>query len=181
MTDTARVILWGSDIGAITWLPDRGLGVFQYTPEFSRSRIEVAPLMMPLADRPYEFPSLSRETFRGLPGMLADSLPDRFGNTLINAWLSARGRAPGSFTPVERLCYTGTRGMGALEFRPLITDAPRSSRTVEIDALVALANRVLDERVALEGKLAGEAEAEYLAGNARHFGFEMAQPAGGSF
>ena len=156
MTDTARVILWGSDIGAITWLPDRGLGVFQYTPEFSRSRIEVAPLMMPLADRPYEFPSLSRETFRGLPGMLADSLPDRFGNTLINAWLSARGRAPGSFTPVERLFYTGTRGMGALEFRPLITDAPRSSRTVEIDALVALANRVLDERVALEGKLAGD-------------------------
>jgi len=156
MTDTARVILWGSDIGAVTWLPDRGLGVFQYTPEFAQSGIEVAPMMMPLSDTPYEFPSLSRETFKGLPGMLADSLPDKFGNTLINAWLSSRSREPGSFTPVERLCYTGTRGMGALEFRPLINEAPRTSRRVEIDALVALANRVLDDRVALEGKLTGE-------------------------
>jgi serine/threonine-protein kinase HipA len=156
MTDTARVILWGRDIGAVTWLPDRGLGVFQYTPEFARSGIEVAPMMMPLTDIPYEFPSLSRETFRGLPGLLADSLPDRFGSTLINAWLSSRGREPGSFTPVERLCYTGTRGMGALEFRPLMNDAPRSSRKVEIDALVSLANRVLDDRIALEGKLTGD-------------------------
>lgn len=156
MTDTARVILWGSDIGAVTWLPDRGLGVFQYTPEFARSGIELAPMMMPLSDTPYEFPSLSRETFKGLPGLLADSLPDKFGNTLINAWLAARGREPGSFTPVERLCYTGTRGMGALEFRPLINEAPITTRKVEIDALVSLANRVLDDRIALEGKLTGE-------------------------
>lgn len=156
MTDTARVILWGSDIGAVTWLPERGLAVFQYTPEFARSGIEVSPWMMPLTDVPYEFPSLSRETFKGLPGMLADSLPDRFGTTLINAWLSARGREPGSFTPVERLCYTGTRGMGALEFRPLMNEAPSSARTVEIEPLVALANRVLDDRIALEGKLSGD-------------------------
>ena len=118
MTDTARVILWGRDIGAVTWLPDRGLGTFQYTPEFARSGIQVSPMMMPLTDTPYEFPSQSRETFKGLPGMLADSLPDKFGNTLINVWLSSRGREPGRFTPVERLCHTGTRGMGALEFRP---------------------------------------------------------------
>jgi len=155
MTDTARVILWGSDIGAVSWLPDRGIGVFQYTPEFAHSGIEVAPLMMPLTDAPYEFPSLSRETFKGLPGLLADSLPDRFGSTLINAWLSRRGRDPGSFTPVERLCYTGTRGMGALEFKPLMNDAPTGSRKVEIDALVDLANRVLDDRIALEGKFTG--------------------------
>ncbi len=156
MTDTARVILWGRDIGAVTWLPDRGLGVFQYTPEFTQSGIELAPMMMPLSNTPYEFPSLSRETFKGLPGMLADSLPDKFGNTLINAWLSAQSREPGSFTPVERLCYTGTRGMGALEFRPPINEAPRTARKVEIDALVSLANRVLDDRIALEGKLTGE-------------------------
>jgi serine/threonine-protein kinase HipA len=155
MTDTARVILWGSDIGAVTWLADRGIGVFQYTPEFAASGIAVAPVMMPLTDFPYEFPSLSRETFKGLPGMLADSLPDKFGNTLINAWLSRRGREPGSFTPVERLCYTGTRGMGALEFKPLMRDAPTESRRVDIDALVALANRVLDDRIALEGKFTG--------------------------
>ncbi len=162
MTDTARVILWGSDIGAVTWLPGRGLGVFQYTPEFAQSGIEVAPMMMPLSNTPYEFPSLSRETFKGLPGMLADSLPDKFGNTLINAWLSAQSREPGSFTPVERLCYTGTRGMGALEFRPLINESPKTARKVEINALVSLANRVLDDRIALEGKLTGEDDAHAI-------------------
>ena len=156
MIDTARVILWGSDIGAVSWVADRGLAVFQYTPEFARSGIQVAPFMMPLTDAPYEFPSLARESFRGLPGLLADSLPDKFGNALINAWLATQGRAPGSFTPVERLCYTGTRGMGALEFRPLIKEAPKSSRKLAIEALVALANRVLDERVAMAGKLAGD-------------------------
>ena len=155
MKDTARVILWGSDIGAVTWLPERGIGVFQYTPEFAQSGIEVAPLMMPLTDAPYGFPSLSKETFKGLPGLLADSLPDKFGSILINAWLSRRGRDPGSFTPVERLCYTGTRGMGALEFKPLMSDAPAVSRKVEIDALVDLANRVLDDRIALKGKFNG--------------------------
>ena len=156
MTDTARVILWGRDIGAVTWLPDRELGVFQYTPDFARSRIQLAPLMMPLTDVPYSFPSLSRATFKGLPGLLADSLPDTFGHTLINAWLAQRGRDPGSFTPVERLCYTGSRGMGALEFKPRLHDAPTSSRTVEIEALVALANRVLDDRIALHGKFTGD-------------------------
>lgn len=162
MNDTARVILWGSDIGAVTWLSDRGIGVFQYTPEFSVSGIEVAPIMMPLTDSPYEFPSLSRETFKGLPGLLSDSLPDKFGNTLINAWLSQQGRDPGSFTPVERLCYTGARGMGALEFKPRMTDAPTTSRRIEIDALVALANRVLDDRIALEGKFTGVDDAHAI-------------------
>jgi len=123
MTDTARVILWGSDIGAITWLNDQNLGVFQYTPEFVESRIELAPLMMPLRITPYQFPSLAKESFNGLPGLLADSLPD---------------------------------GMGALEFKPVLNDAPTSSRKVEIDSLVALANRVLDERVALNVKFSGK-------------------------
>ena len=156
MTDTARVILWGSDIGAVTWLRDRELGVFQYAPGFTASRIEVAPLTMPLRNESYEFPSLSKETFRGLPGMLADSLPDKFGNMLIRAWLARQGREAGSFTPVERLCYTGARGMGALEFKPMLKEAPRSARKVEIEALVALANRALDDRIALQGKFKGE-------------------------
>jgi len=156
MTDTARVILWGSDIGAITWLNDQNLGVFQYTPEFVESRIELAPLMMPLRITPYQFPSLAKESFNGLPGLLADSLPDKFGNALIDAWLSEQGRDKKSFTPVERLCYTGSRGMGALEFKPVLNDAPTSSRKVEIDSLVALANRVLDERVALNVKFSGK-------------------------
>lgn len=155
MTDTARVILWGRDIGAVTWVAGRNVGVFQYTPEFAESQIEVAPLMMPLRPGPYEFPSLSNESFSGLPGMLADSLPDKFGNALINAWLASRNRTPGSFTPVERLCYIGTRGIGALEFQPSTGVDNSAARRIEIDALVELADRVLDERIALGGKLTG--------------------------
>ena len=156
MVDTARVILWGRYIGAVTWLHDRELGVFQYDPEFVASQIKVAPLTMPPGTEPYEFPSLSRETFKGLPGMLADSLPDKFGNMLINAWLASEGRDLESFTPVERLCYTGTRGMGALEFEPTLYGVSTSAGKVDIDALVALANRVLDDRIALQGKFTGK-------------------------
>lgn len=149
---TARVLLWNRDIGAVTWLDDQEIGVFQYTPEFVSSGVEVAPLMMPLQDAPYQFPALARETFSGLPGMLADSLPDKFGNGLIDAWLASQSRSPSSFNPVERLCYTGSRGIGALEFKPAIPDSAPKTRKVEIDALVGLANRVLDERVSLAGK-----------------------------
>ena len=88
MTD-ASVILWGSVIGAVSWLEDREIGVFQYNPDFIHSGIQVAPLMMPLSDFPFEFPALKRETFKGLPGLLADSLPDKFGNAVIDAWLAA--------------------------------------------------------------------------------------------
>lgn len=162
MSENARVILWGRDIGAVTWLHDQDIGVFQYTPEFAESNIEVAPLTMPLRTTPYQFPSLAKETFKGLPGLLADSLPDKFGNTLINAWLSRQGRDTGSFTPVERLCYTGNRGMGALEFKPLLNDAPSSTRKVDIDALVSLANRVLDDRIALKGKFSGDDDQQVI-------------------
>ena len=119
MNNDARVILWGSVIGAVTWLEDREVGVFQYSPDFADSNIQIAPLMMPLGEFPYEFPALARNTFKGLPGLLADSLPDRFGNAVIDAWLASQGRTAVSFHPVERLCYIGSRGMGALEFNPL--------------------------------------------------------------
>ena len=158
MTD-ARVRLWGRDIGAVSWIAEREIGVFQYAPEFVGSGIEVAPLTMPLAVQPYEFPELPRETFKGLPGLLADSLPDKFGNALIDAWLASQGRSPESFNPVERLCYIGIRGMGALEFEPAVPRNPTRRKRVEIDSLVELANRVLDERVAMAGKLSGEDDA----------------------
>lgn len=156
MNTTARVRLWGRDIGAVTWLEDRELAVYQYTPAFAGSGIQVAPLTMPLQEVPYSFPTLARETFHGLPGLLADSLPDKFGNRLIDAWLASQGRPPGSMSPVERLCYTGTRGMGALEFKPTIAGAPTKTHTIEIEALVDLANRVLDDRISLAGKFAGQ-------------------------
>lgn len=155
MTD-ATVRLWGRDIGAVSWIADRAVGVFQYMPDFVGSRIQLAPAMMPLNPDPFEFPALPRDAFKGLPGMLADSLPDKFGNALINAWLATQGKPAESFNPVERLCYIGTRGMGALEFHPAILKAPARSRNLEIDVLTQLASAVLNNRKGLAGVLTGD-------------------------
>jgi serine/threonine-protein kinase HipA len=150
MTTLAEVRLWGRTIGAVSLAADADVAVFEYTPAFAASGIEVSPVVMPLAGRVYSFPELSRETYHGLPGLLADSLPDRFGNALIDAWLSTQGRLPASFNAVERLCYTGARGMGALEFAPAAGPAARAAVKINIDALVRLASDVLSHR----GKLA---------------------------
>lgn len=161
MTD-ARVRLWGRDIGAVSWIEDRVLAVFQYAPEFVGSGIEVAPVVMPLSANPYDFPGLPKEAFKGLPGLLADSLPDKFGNALIDAWLARQGRRAETFNPVERLCYIGSRGMGALEFLPALSRAQQTSRSVHIDKLVDLAEQVLRERGSLQGVLTGEDDQQAL-------------------
>ena len=161
MTD-ATVRLWGKDIGAVSWVEDRALGVFQYAPDFVDSGIQLSPIVMPLETMPYEFLGLPKDGFKGLPGLLADSLPDKFGNALIDAWLAGQGRPAGSFNPVERLCYIGTRGMGALEFHPTLLKAARRSRRLQIDALVDLANQVLNNRLELKGALSGEDDRETL-------------------
>lgn len=142
----AAVTLWGRRIGAVSIEPGDRAAVFQYTPEFAASGIEVAPLVMPLRREPYRFDRLPRETFYGLPGLLADSLPDRYGHALIDAWLARQGRTPDSFDAVERLCYTGARGMGALEYEPTIGPAATESRRLAVDQLVELASAVLTER-----------------------------------
>ena len=122
----ASINLWGREVAAVSWLPEDGFAVFQYDPEFAQSEIELSPLVMPLSPDPYSFPALPRTTFKGLPGMLADALPDKYGDRLINAWLAEQGRTPESFNPVERLCYVGTRGMGALEFKPALMGKNRA-------------------------------------------------------
>ena len=152
---TAGVHLWGEEIGAVSWQPEREVGVFQYAPGFAGGGVEVAPLNMPLRRRPYTFSDLSRTSFRGLPGLFADSLPDRFGNALIDAWLARQNRPSASFNPVERLCYTGTRGIGALEFQPALKDAPTSAHTLEIERLVELANVILKKHDGVGGRLHG--------------------------
>ena len=162
MNNDARVVLWGTVIGAVTWLEDREVGVFQYTPDFIRSGIQLAPLMMPLGEFPYEFPALARNTFKGLPGLLTDSLPDRYGNAIIDAWLASQGRTAASFHPVERLCYIGSRGMGALEFEPATLGPPTSKHAVEVARLVDLANQILDERARLGGVFSGEDDHEAI-------------------
>ena len=142
----AEVKLWGKTIGAVSWDENTGLANFEYEPAFIGSGIEVAPITMPLSDRIHSFPALPRETFHGLPGLLADSLPDDFGNALINMWLAKEGRDPGSFNPVERLCYTGNRGMGALEYVPSQGPLNTESTHVDVQALVELASEILTKR-----------------------------------
>ena len=147
----AKVQLWGRTIGAVSLDAGREVAAFQYDADFARSGIELSPLVMPPSERVVEFPALPRNTFHGLPGLLADSLPDKFGNALIDAWLATQGRTPDSFNAVERLCYTGTRGMGALEFAPVMGPKSRKASKIEVDALVRLAGEVLTHRGDLQG------------------------------
>ena len=145
----AAVELWGTRIGAVALTDSTGVAAFEYEPAFLASGIQLAPLMLPLEERVYSFPELPRRTFRGLPGLLADSLPDRFGNNLINAWLARQGRTPESFDAVERLCYTGQRGMGALEFMPAQGPSAEASGSIQIADLVTLASEILSQKKGL--------------------------------
>lgn len=153
----ADVYYQGVKAGVAYWDAGRRSGVFEYTAKFVRSGVELAPLMMPLRSGPYQFPNL-HESFGGLPGLLADSLPDTYGNALINDWLRAQGRLPEEFSPVERLCYIGNRGMGALEFRPALRKGNSKSEHVEVEKLVELASAALARREGLSTRLASEAE-----------------------
>ena len=162
MKTVAEVRLWGRTIGAVAFDVDADIAAFEYDPAFTGSGIEISPLMMPLADRVYVFPELSRKTFHGLPGLLADSLPDKFGNALIDAWLATQGRSPESFNGVERLCYTGTRGMGALEFAPATGPKIQQATRIQIDKLVDLASEVLTHRNNLQASFGNKNRNEAL-------------------
>lgn len=158
----AKVELWGRMIGAVSLDESTDVARFQYDPEFVGSGIELSPFMMPVSNQVYEFPTLRRDSFHGLPGLLADSLPDRFGNALIDAWLATQGRISDSFTAVERLCYTGRRGMGALEFSPALGPRPRKAKKIEINHLVELASEVLTHRTGLHGHFGDRGKQEAL-------------------
>jgi serine/threonine-protein kinase HipA len=158
----AAVHLWGRQIGAVSLDADQQTAAFEYDPAFVRSGIQVSPITMPLAPQVYSFPSLPQVSFHGLPGLLADSLPDKFGNALIDAWLATQGRRPEDFNAVERLLYTGSRGMGALEFKPAKGPRARLSHAVDIDALVALASDVLSHRQDLQVSFADSRKRDAL-------------------
>jgi len=162
MTSVAEVRLWGKTIGAVAIEEGAVVADFEFAPKFIRSDIQVAPLMMPLSPKVYRFPELSRQSFHGLPGLLADSLPDKFGNALIEAWLATQGRTPQSFNAVERLCYTGARGMGALEFAPIIGPKSKAANLVQVDNLVALASEVLAHRDDLRNSFGDKDKEESL-------------------
>ena len=148
-----EVKLWGTTIGALSQENDN-FASFEYNPDFMRSGIEPAPITMPVrAGVIYRFPNLSSATFHNLPGLFVDSIPDKFGNKIIDQWLTQNGREPGSFSALERLCYTGSRGMGALEFYPAIHPNFIESEPLEIERLRALAANILDQRKKIKVKL----------------------------
>jgi serine/threonine-protein kinase HipA len=154
--DVATVRLWDADVGAVAWNDARALGEFEYEPSFLRQNLNIAPLTMPPRAGAFSFPALSRASFHGLPGLLADALPDRFGNRIIEAWLARQGRTANDFTPVERLCYMGIRGMGALEFKPAIGPKAEKAIPIEMSELTQLVAEVLRHRTDWVVRLKGD-------------------------
>ena len=172
MSTVAEVRLWGTKIGTVALNDGERVASFEYDRAFIPSGIQLSPIAMPLAGRVYSFPALAQATFHGLPGMLADSLPDKFGNALIDAWLDAQGRPRGSLNAIERLCYTGTRGMGALEYVPTLGPDASVSEALNLAALTNLAEQILSKRNAFHVPEGNEALAQILrvgtsAGGAR--------------
>ncbi|MGK0217618.1 MAG: serine/threonine-protein kinase HipA, partial [Planctomycetota bacterium] len=154
---TATVKLWDTTIGYVSMDAGERFARFEYEPEFASSGIELAPLTMPLeARRIYQFQELAPRTFHGLPGLLADSLPDRYGHKLIDVWLARTGRKREDFNAVDRLCYTGSRGMGALEFEPSTGAAAPEDRDLEMQQLVELASLAFASKQTLDTELSGE-------------------------
>lgn len=146
MNDTAEVYLWGTRIGIIHQDISKEYASFEYDESFVDSRIELSPLRMPLGKKVYEFPGLAGEPFYGMPGLVADSLPDRFGNAVIEQWLMSLGKSLSDFTAIDRLCYTGKRGMGALEYVPASTDIKDIDEKINVREMVKFASEVLSRR-----------------------------------
>lgn len=154
MVDYAKVKIWDTLVGAVVWDSRRGLAQFEYDKKFLEKNWDLSPLKMPISRgvHIYSFPELlpsknsSEDTFKGLPGLLADSLPDKYGNLLIERWLAQSGRAPKSMNPVERLCFIGSRGMGALEFEPSQIKSNKNTFSIEVSSLVEIAQIMLRER-----------------------------------
>lgn len=156
MIKTAFVYIWDKLVGAIAWSENTQTASFEYDSKFLTKGEELAPLMMPTTsgESIFSFPQLrATTTFNGLPGLLADSLPDKYGNNLINAWLAQQGREVNTMNPVEKLCFIGTRGMGALEFQPSKFKKSTNTFNVEVESLVNLSKKILNQRGSFETNL----------------------------
>ena len=146
MNHTAEVFLWGTRIGIIHQDPGTAYASFEYDRDFADSGIELSPIRMPLGRNLFECPSLAGEPFYGMPGLVADSLPDKFGNAVIERWLNDQGKALSDFTAIDRLCYTGKRGMGALEYVPASMDIGDVDENINVREMVRFASDVLSGR-----------------------------------
>lgn len=166
----AEVKIWGELVGAVAWDEETGYATFEYDPKFKQLGWDLAPLKMPVSDdrNQFSFAELRKDknseydTFKGLPGLLADALPDKYGNQLINLWLAQQGRPQNSMNPVEMLCFIGTRGMGALEFEPAVLKESKRTFSIEIDSLVTTAQKMLDKREAFTTNLNKDEEQAVL-------------------
>ncbi len=166
MVDSATVKIWGETVGAVRWDDSQQLAFFEYEPNFLSKGWDLSPLKMPISNgaRIYSFPELRKgksdttDTFKGLPALLSDSLPDKYGNQLINIWLAQQGRPENGMNPVEQLCFIGTRGMGALEFETAMFKDGKRTATLEMSSLVDIAQRMLNQRESFQTNLHKEEE-----------------------
>ena len=177
MQNLAEVRLWGKLLGALAYQPQSRLCSFEFSPEWLQQQVEIAPLHMPLSSEIYQFPGLNYETYKGLPAVFADALPDDFGNAVINDWLARNGRDETSFTPLERLLYIGKRGMGALEFEPAIPVTQKESEQLELASLVSMAQQILDKRAKFSMTVNHENDQQ---NNAMSMLFQVGTSAGGA-
>jgi len=150
----AEIKIWDKLVGAVAWNASTGHATFEYDPKFKRLAWDLAPLKMPVSitKNKFDFPELRKDknseydTFKGLPGLLADVLPDKYGNQLINMYLAQQGRPQESMNPVEMLCFIGTRGMGALEFEPTVLKENKRAFSIELNDLISIAQKILNQR-----------------------------------
>lgn len=147
-----KVSIWGNDVAAVIWDKEEDYAILEFFSEFANLALDLAPLMMPLQDirrgeRLFFFPNHRSKTFKGLPGLIADSLPDDYGNQIIDEYFASKGLSGRNFNPLDRLCYVGKRGMGALEFEPVINEPElEKSSVVEISHLTELAKGIFENR-----------------------------------
>ena len=166
----AEVKIWGKLVGAVAWNTEMGFATFEFDPKFKQLGWDLAPLKMAISDNrnQFSFPELRKDknsvfdTFKGLPGLLADALPDKYGNQLINLWLAQQGRPIDSMNPVEKLCFIGSRGMGAMEFEPAVLKESKRTFSIEIDSLVSIAQKMLEKREAFSTNLKKDEEQAVL-------------------
>ena len=159
--EAAEIYLWSSKVGAVAWDHQNDCAIFEFEKKFFEKDLDIAPLWMPLEEAlrgntKFSFPALRKETFKGLPGMLADALPDNYGNSIIHVWLAAQGRSIEDFSPVERLCYMGKRAMGALEFKPSLRTGLDASVPIQINDLLILAEKIIHQKKQLQAQLTGD-------------------------
>lgn len=158
MVNLANIKIWDNIVGYLLWREETETATFEYAPEFKRLGLDLSPIEMPISQqRVFAFSNISKETFLGLPGLFADSLPDAYGKALLDRWLASNGRHFAN--PVERLCYQGKRSMGALEFEPAQNDYLETSSNIEIDSLVATAREVLNQKEAFSTNMSDTKEA----------------------